>query len=340
MATDHPLEDRLRVGIVGTGSLGRIIGEQFRPLDGAAVVALADIDETSRAEAGEQLRIDVGARFSDYEEMLADADLDAVVITTPHALHDEQITAALDAGLHVLCEKPMVLEADRAREIADRVAVSDRVLMVGYQRHQDAAFRRARERYRTGGLEVRFVTAEITQGWFDVFGDSWRTDPELSGGGFLCDTGRHVVDAVLWTTGLDPVGVTAEMTFDRPGVDRTSHLRIEFASGATAAVSLFGDAPAVRESHHLWDTGGAAYVRGRGWGERDLTLIDGDGTECDPLLDRGAERNKAEAFLAAIREDVPPPATPDDAVRTTAVVEAAYESADRGERVSVDLGPD
>jgi predicted dehydrogenase len=330
--------DTLRVGIVGAGSLGRLIGGQFGPLAGTAVTALADVSSAARSAAAAELGVPEEARYADYATMLDAEPLDAVVISTPHALHDEHVTAALDRKLDVLCEKPLVLDVDRARALAGRVRDSGQVLMVGYQRHQDRAFVEARERYRDpDGPTVEFATAEITQDWFDAFDDSWRTDPELSGGGFLVDTGRHVVDALLWVTGLDPVGVTARMAFERPGIDRRAHLDIEFANGATASVSLYGDAVAVREAHHLWDGDGAAYVEGRQWGERDLSIVDTDGGEYEPYLDRSDARTKAEAFVDAIRTGERPPATPVDAVRTTAVVNAAYESAETGEQVGIDL---
>lgn len=331
--------DTFRVGIVGSGTLGRVIGRQFLPLQAAAVTALADVSDESRDAGSAELGVAAGACYEDYAAMLDAEPLDGVVITTPHAFHDEQVTAALDRGLHVLCEKPLVIDGQRARELADRVDGGDQVLMVGYQRHQDRAFVEARERYR--GAEsptVEFATAEITQNWFGAFGGGWRTDPALSGGGFLVDTGRHVVDALLWVTGLDPVAVTAQMSYERPGVDRRAHLDIEFAGGATAAVSLFGDAPAVREAHHVWDDTGAAYVEGKQWGSRELAVVDSDGGEYEPSLDRSLERNKAEAFLDAVRTGEAPPATAADAVRATAVVEAAYESAATNGRVEIDLG--
>jgi len=330
----------LRIGIVGVGLLGRAIGGQFAARRDARVAAVADVSEDASADAGGALGVPEGSRYADYEAMFDAESLDGVVITTPHALHYEQVSGALDRGMHVLCEKPLVLEVDRAVELRDRAAEAGLVLMVGFQRHQDSAFRRASDRYADGGPDIEWVTAELTQPWFEAFGGSWRTNTELSGGGFLVDTGRHVVDALLWVTGLTPVAVTAEMDYREDGVDERADVRVEFEGGATADVSVYGDAPAVREAHHVWDEAGAAYVEGRGWGGRSLTTIDDEGTEHTPLLDRNAERDKAEAFVDCIETGSDPPATPTDAIRATAVVEAAYESAETGERVAVDLPAD
>jgi len=338
--TDSPGNDSFRVGVIGCGALGRVIAEQFRAEPTAAVSALADVSGAARSDAGEALTVQPADRFEDYRAMLDTADLDGVVIATPHALHHEQVAAALDAGLHVLCEKPLVLTVADAKDLRDRAASADRTVMVGYQRHLDRSFVRARERYRGGGAdnppEPQFVTAEITQPWFDIAAGTWRCDPELSGGGFTVDTGRHVIDALLWVTGLEPVAVEAEMDFRSPGIDESADVRIEFANGATAHVSLFGDAPTVRESHHVADDRGAIEIDGLGWGSREFRTIDAEETVREPLLDRGAEPSKAAAFLAAVRSGEDPPATVEDAIRTTAVLEAAYESAETGERVEID----
>lgn len=329
--------DTFRVGIVGVGLLGRVIGTQLLSRPDTEVVAIADVSDAARSDGGDTLSIPVASRYEDYETMLDAETIDAVVITTPHALHYEQISAAFDRGLHVLCEKPLVLDVEEAIELRDRSEERELTLMVGFQRHQDLSFRKARERYRDGGPEIDFITAEITQPWFESFGGTWRTNVDLSGGGFLVDTGRHVIDALLWVTGLNPVAVTTEMTYRKEGVDETADLHVEFENGATASVSIHGDAPAVREAHHIWDEEGAAYVEGRGWGGRTLTTIDEEGTEHSEYLDRSTERNKADAFVDAVRTGEEPPATARDAIRATALITAAYESAETGERVEIML---
>lgn len=328
------------VGIVGVGLLGRVIGTQLLSRPDVGVVAITDVSDAARSDGGDALSVPMESRYEDYKTMFDAEDIDGVVVTTPHALHYEQISAAFDRGLHVLCEKPLVLDVAEAVELRDRSNELELTLMVGFQRHQDLSFRKARERYQDSGPEIEFITAEITQPWFESFGGTWRTNVDLSGGGFLVDTGRHVIDALLWVTGLNPIAVTTQMTYWEDGVDDTANLVIEFENGATASVSIHGDAPAVREAHHIWDEDGAAYVEGRGWGGRLLTTIDEEGTEHSELLDRGQERNKADAFIDAVRTGEDPPATPTDAIRATALVVAAYESAESGERVEITLPED
>jgi predicted dehydrogenase len=243
----------------------------------------------------------------------------------------------MDRGVHVLCEKPLTTDLDEATALADRAADSEEVLMVGYQRHLNSAFERARERWADGDSEPSFITAEITQDWIDRFADAWRTDPELSGGGYLYDTGSHILDAICWTTGLEPSWVTADMTFadDDRRVDVRALLTIGFENDATATVSLYGDAPATREHIHIWDDDGAVYLEGKEWAPRTYSEVQADSTTVEPYIRQG-ETDKAVAFLDVIETGSRPPATAEDALVVTAISEAAYEAARTGERVPVE----
>ena len=328
----------LRIGIVGLGYIGRTVGGQFHRHDDATVAAVTDVDDDALGEIGERFAVPPEARYADYAEMYEREELDAVLIGTPHTLHYDQVVDALDRGCHVYCDKPLTTDLDRANDLVDRVEGSDRTLMVGYQRHLNTAFRSARERW-ADGLDPEWITAEITQNWLERFADEWRTDPDLSGGGFLYDTGSHLLDGVLWTTGLEPTAVRADMDFadDERRVDTRATLEIRFASGATATVSVHGDAPCVREHVHVWDEEGAVYLDGRQWESRRLRTVDAENTEHEPYIDREALTRRAAAFVEAVRTGEDPPATARDALRVTAVTEAAYESARDGGWVDVDV---
>ena len=327
------MDDPLAIGVIGIGGLGSHMADQFDGLDDATIAAIADVSEDARTSGGERFDVPEPDRFADYEEMLGTASLDAVQITTPHTLHYEQIVAALDCDLDVYCEKPLVTSLEQAHDLVDRDAATDCTIMVGYQRHLDPAFRAVRERYADGDHEPRFLTAEITQ---DLFaGDNWYLDPDLSGGGQIYATGTHIIDAMLWSTGLTPVSVGATLDLDDvPRLDKHAALTVGFENGAVGTIAISGDTRRVREHHHYWDDEGAIYVDGREWDARTVRTIDGDGTEHDPHLG-GPSVSKAEAFVTAVREGTEPPATVHDALRATVVQEAAYEADARGTRVDV-----
>ncbi|MFC7078777.1 Gfo/Idh/MocA family protein [Halorussus caseinilyticus] len=333
--------EKLRVGVIGGGYIGTTVGRQFNTEPRSTVTALADVSADTRQAAGETLYVGDGSQYEDYREMLDAESLDAVLVGTPHTLHHEMVTAALDRNLHAFCDKPLTTDLDEARDLAERAEASEQVLMVGYQRHLNPAFKTARQRWQGEGetLSPDYLSAEITQDWISRFEDTWRTDPDLSGGGNLYDTGSHLIDAVLWTTGLVPEEVSAEMVFadDEGRVDQRAILTVEFADGAHGTIAVHSDAPCVREHVHVWDEEGAVYLEGRQWEERELERIDADSTTVIPFIDRSKQRNKAEAFVDCIESGEEPPATARDALAVTALTEAAYEAARSGERVSVEL---
>ncbi|MFC7020133.1 MULTISPECIES: Gfo/Idh/MocA family protein [Haloarcula] len=328
----------VRVGVAGCGFIGQTVGGDFQWDDRASLVAIAEVDDETRESVGDDFGLPATGRYDDYGRMLAEADLDAVLVATPHTLHYEQVVAAMDRGLHVLCEKPLATDLADARDLTDRAESGQEVLMVGYQRHLEDGFRKARKRWASGDAEPRFVTAEITQRWIEGVGGTWRTDADHSGGGFLYDTGSHILDAICWTTGLTPDWVSAEMTFhdDARRVDSRALVTIGFEGGATATVSVFGDAPAVREHIHIWDDDGAVYLDGREWEPRRYREVDADSTTTTPYV-RPSEWSKAQAFLDAVVEGRDPPATARDALVVTAITEAAYESARTGRKVDLSL---
>ena len=334
-------DDPLRVGIVGGGYIGTTVGAEFVAHEDARVVALVDIDESTLAEAGEELGVDDGGRYTDYESMLDGETLDAVLIGTPHTLHYDQIRAAFDSDLHVLCDKPLTTDLDDARDLVERDAERDEVLMVGYQRHLYPAFVEAREVWHDDGRDPRWITAEVCQDWIDAFEGTWRQNADLSGGGYLYDTGSHLLDCVLWSTGLTPDAVSANMAFDdeEERIDARANVTVRFTNGATASFSLSGETPCMREHVRMWDEEGAITLDSQDWEPNEYAEIDDESGEYRPRLSGHDQPTKAEAFVEAVRTGEEPVATPLDGLRVTAVTEAAYESA-RGDGSFVAVDPD
>ncbi|WP_101295806.1 Gfo/Idh/MocA family protein [Halegenticoccus soli] len=339
MESTYSAEVPFRAGIIGTGFLGKAMGREFRRHDRATVGALAELNPDVLIEAADELGVPEESRYEEYERMLEEEDLDGLVITTPHALHHEQIVAGLERDLHVLCEKPLCTSLDDAKDLVRRVEQSDRTVMLGYQRHLDTAFRTAREYWSERETSPEFVTAELTQDWINAVRGSWKATADLSGGGQLYDSGSHVVDAVLWVMDETPLSVTAQMTFhdDEERIDIQAGLTVRFENGGVATIAVSGDAPRVSEAYQFWGEDGATLIDGHEWNPRRFRSIDGDGDIRTPNINLGSEIPKADAFIEAIETGSEPPATVHDGLLSTAVTEAAYESAWTGKQVDVDL---
>lgn len=328
----------LRTALLGVGGIGRRLADELRNHPETSLVAAADVNLENLRAAG----IDEGDRYTDEERLYDERGdrLDAVVIATPPAFHARQIREAADRGLHVLCEKPLVADREEAQAVVERFANSPETLMVCYQRHLDPAFRRGYERWHDGGCEPTFLTGQLTQDWTAHFegGENWRTDPAVGVRGHLFSVGTHVLESMLWMTGLTPESVSAEMAFHDGGeIDTQSALSIRFANGAVASMADSAVVPAQREHLRIWDDDGALELSARDWGEPTLTRLDGGGEESVVDVDRSRRKTKVAAFVETVESGEAPPATAEDALRVTALLDAAYESARTGKRVDVDL---
>ena len=189
-------KNKIRVGFIGCGGNSRGHGRSIMQTPDAEIVALADISESAIQAFRENVGVssEVPA-YTDYREMLAATKPDAVEISTPHTLHFQQIMDSLDAGCHVLTEKPMVCTVEHAREVIDKVKETGKHLMIGYQRHLQPTYAYCRNVVQSGELgSVHFVTAHQGQNWYRNQQGRWRMDPALSGGGQLNDSGSHLLD--------------------------------------------------------------------------------------------------------------------------------------------------
>jgi predicted dehydrogenase len=329
----------VRIGITGAGGLGTHLGHGFEDVADATVAAVADVDGDNRTTAGEALDVPPRHRYTHHERMLDGADLDGVAIATPHTLHYDQVVAALDRGIDTLCEKPLCTDLDHARDLVARSEQGEAVLMVGYQRHLHPAFRTIRRELDDRVGDLNYVTAEITQDWIANQQGAWRSDPDLSGGGQLYDTGSHLLDAVLWSLDLEPDAVNARMQFHDADerVDVQAALNVEFAGGAVASITVSGDAARHREHLHAWGETGGLYVDRAEWGRPDVRFVEEDGDVTSRHVGGLERRSKSEVFAGLVRDGGTPPATARDAFVVTAVTEAAYESARTGRTVEIDL---
>ena len=184
------------VGIIGCGLIGQ---KRAKALGEGRLLACADLSE-ARANA---LAGNSGAKaFADWRELLALPEIDVVVIATLHDSLAEITFAAVEAGKHVLVEKPAARTPSELEPVM-RAAESRGVKVhVGFNHRYHRAFRKAREIYDTGALgELMFIRARYGHGGRIGYDKEWRAKPELSGGGELIDQGPHLIDLSRWFLG-------------------------------------------------------------------------------------------------------------------------------------------
>lgn len=321
---------RLSVVLIGAGGnmrnahLPRIAG------DGAvAIVAVADPVESQARLLMEKAGHDI-PYYRNWRTLLKKVDADGALISTPHRDHYAQAYACLERGLHVLVEKPLVIQPSHAKRLLAATVEKERALVVAYQRHWMPHFVLARELVRKGTLgEIRGVVAYVTQHWIGAGG--WRLDAALSGGGMFMDTGSHLVASLLWVSGLRPQEVSA--AFDNAGraVDVNGGLVVRFAGGAVGTLAAIGNAARHDERLAISGSDGSLVLHLHEWQVRSMLLND----EPVELPKRIAPSTPDAAFFGWMRNDLRNYETQDFALQVARLTEAAYRSARAGQPVRV-----
>jgi predicted dehydrogenase len=205
----------IKVGLIGGGGIASAHIKGYRAHAGKiGITAVADAVEETAKKRGEELG---AAPYTDYQEMLANEELDAVDICLPHHLHRDAIVAAAEAGKHVLCEKPLCLTAEEAADVRKAVTENGVTLMCAHNQLFMPAVAKARELLQGGTIgtvyEVR--TTDSFYNDFDPSSMGWRASSKTSGGGELIDTGYHPTYLMLHLAGGMPVEATAMLSTHR-----------------------------------------------------------------------------------------------------------------------------
>jgi len=222
--------DPVRWGFLGAGFIAhRALGPAVHCADGAILQAAAARDSERAASLSP-----AGQAYGSYEALLADADVDAVYISLNNDAHLPWTLAALDAGKHVLCEKPLGLTMAEVERMAAAAEHADRIVVEATWSRWHPRTRRAEALIATGALGA--VTAVDSGFTFSgVPADNYRLDP-TKGGGALYDLGPYAVGAALWALPEGHVEVLdADVTRHPGGVDLTTHARLRVGAATVAA---------------------------------------------------------------------------------------------------------
>ncbi|MGG4103379.1 Gfo/Idh/MocA family oxidoreductase [Paenibacillus sp. FSL W8-0187] len=197
----------INIGVIGTGSISAMHLQSYQKHANANLLAVCDLNEERAQSAAEKY----GATkvYTDYNELLADPEIDAVSICTWNNTHAEISIAALNAGKHVLVEKPLCRTVEEALQVQEAVKSSGKLLQVGFVRRYDPNAQMLREFADKGEFgEIYFAKASSVRRLGNPGG--WFSDIERSGGGPLIDIGVHVIDLCWYMMGRPkPVSVSA-----------------------------------------------------------------------------------------------------------------------------------
>ena len=326
----------LRVAILGCGGMAGAHARRFKARDDVQIVALCDIVPEQMASLVERRLDDYSPTptfFTDAAEMYRQADLDAVAIVTPHTLHYDQAVQALDAGCHVLLEKPMVTRTDHARALAEKVRETGKVLVVCYNTSFTAPFLYLREAVRNGTYgRLEMVHGYLSQNWKNATAGTWRHDPAQSGGGQAYDSGAHLLNSLCWTVESRVAEVFALLDNQDDTVDINASIAARFASGVMATIAVSGNCPS--NGTHMVFVFDGGRVEIDGWGGGWIRVFNGDGEVEDVALP-DAPVSANDNFVESILGRAEPLVTVDNGIIQCELMDAVYESARTGQAVSL-----
>jgi predicted dehydrogenase len=348
-----------RIGLIGCG---RIAGLRHVPalagVPEAQVVAVADVDAERRAEiAG---RLGVERTYASHEELLADAEVEAVAVLVPAALHTEVALAALDAGKHVLLEKPLALDLNDADRLLERSSASGPRVLVAYNLRWHPLVREARRLLAAGaiGTPEALVSTYTSPYVYRDVAKPWRRARE-TGGGVLVEMASHHFD--LWGYLLDDEAAeVSAVARDAEEEDEAATVQARMRGGTLVTglfsqrsldhqeVEVFGTEGRLRLGVYRFDglevtrtPGRVGDVRGRlGAAARLARGLPGAVREA-----RGggafiaSYREEWRHFLAVSRGEAEPECTLEDGRRALSLMLAAAEAAASGRTVAVDEAP-
>ncbi|WP_340372682.1 Gfo/Idh/MocA family oxidoreductase [Peribacillus sp. FSL E2-0218] len=343
---------KLKMGIIGAGGIAqkRHIPAFQKFQDKVVLYAIHDIDESKARDVAREFHIE--KVFTNYEEMFA--EVDAVTIATPNKFHAEISIAALQAGVHVLCEKPMAITTEECKAITEAANLSGKVLSTAYHYRFMKEAQAAKKMIQAGEIgepyvaRVQAIRRRKVPGW-GVF-----TSKELQGGGSVIDYGCHLLDLALWlmddpepieivgstynyvSKGVDQVNLWGNFDASVFEVDDHATAYIKFANGASL----------------LFETSWAANIR------EEATVLSLSGTQGGldvfPLVLNQAKHGmllnseavwmpgedtpdlqQAENFINSCLGLVEPLVKPEEAMKVSKIIEAIYQSSASGKVMSI-----
>lgn len=343
----------IRAAVIGLG-MGKNHAKSYHELPDAELAAICDVDSARLQEYA--ALYPEAAVYSSYEDMLAQENLDAVSIALPNFLHDKVTIAALEAGVNVLCEKPMALNAQRAQAMTDAAEQTGKKLMIHFNWRYTPQAQWLKHYVDEGHLgDIYYVKTRWLRargipkpgGWFGI--------KEFSGGGPLIDLGVHRLDLAMWAMGYPQALTVSASTFGGLGQRLASERGVKYdvEDLATALIRLDNGVTLSLEASWaggtdqredmltaLYGTKGAAIQRNTGEGYEfeafGLQDLGGTLTRVEPRLYPEKCPTAVGDFVRCLIDDTEPPASAQHGLTMMKLIDALYLSARENREVVLD----
>ena len=337
---DNPTDEKvLRVAIMGLGSYGTRVAEAMQSCKRAKLTGV--VSGTPTKITHWQSKYNISEKncynYQNFDNIKDNPDIDAVYVITPNGLHHDQVIRVAKAGKHVICEKPMAVNAKEGQEMVDACKKANVKLLVGYRMHFEPKTLEI-IRMRKDGELGKILFFQGLSGF--VIGDpnQWRLNKQLSGGGSMMDIGIYSINGSRYMTGEEPIWVTAQETKTNPqkfkeGIDETIEFQFGFPSGAVASCLSTYNMNNLDRFFVNAEKGFAELMPATGYGPIMGRTNKGELTQ--PVTTHQTVQMDE---MAAIIFDGKKPVVPvngEEGVRDLKLIDAIYEAARTGQRIKL-----
>jgi predicted dehydrogenase len=331
----------LRVAIMGLGSYGNRVAEAMKDCKKAKLVGA--ISGTPSKLKDWQGKYGIPEKncynYETYDQIRNNPEIDAVYITTPNALHHDQVIKVAAAGKHVICEKPMALNAKEGQEMVEACKKAKVHLLVGYRMHFEAKTLEV-IRMRNAGEFGKILFFQGQCGFRIGDPTQWRLNKQLAGGGSLMDIGIYAINGSRYMIGEDPVWVTAQETKTdhvkfKEGVDETIQFQLGFPSGAVASCLSTYSMNNLDRFFLNGEKGFAEMQPSTGYGPIKGRTNKGELTQ--PHVTHQTVQMDAMAGIILEGQQPPVPVNGEEAVKDLKIIDAIYKATKTGEKVALKL---
>jgi predicted dehydrogenase len=310
------------MGIVGCGQMGRWHLDAYKRNAKVQLVGCADIDLAKARQFAEE----VGARaYESHREMIVKEKLNGVSLCTVPSTHRDIATDLLEAGVHVLCEKPLAVSGEQAREMVAKAQQKNRLLLTAFKFRFFEEVVKARELIQNGSLGRIFNFRLMFGGYINMAG-TWYARRDLAGGGIIMDNGPHAADLIRYLLG-EIQSVSARCgRYQGIDVEDTAQLTFTLANGCVGTADLSWSASV--PSHSYFEV----------YGEDGAMLLDWQGVACkyrtwndwkridNKLTSKDAFARQIDHFVQAIHDGQSSVLGNGEGLKSQLVIDAAYES--------------
>lgn len=332
----------LRLGVIGAGLKAADYAKGWAAMDDLSIVATAEVSAVSRKRFGDVCEAAGALRPTEYSDaagMLAGmaGQMEAVYVSTPHAFHAANALAVVEAGYDLLLEKPMVTTVEEALALVEAEHRTGKTIVIAFQGGLSPLVHDTRERARRGEFgDLVSVSASIWEGWAKNYAGQWKQDPAISGGGFMFDTGAHMMNTVCVLADAEFARLSAYTANLGLRVDLVTAVAARLSNGALVTFNAAGHGPPGCASAITFFYSNAI-VRIDAWGKwREISIGGVDGRREEMEI-----RDTPMHTFRAVRDGrLANPSTVANGLRFARLWDAIKASATRdGEPVAIELSP-